>query len=117
MSTYQYYEFLALDRPLTPTEQSAVRTLSTRARITATSFTNEYHWGDFKGDPRKLIERYYDAHMYYADWGTQQIMLRLPRIILDLKAVQPYLVDDQVTAWTHGQFLVLDLVSEDEPGE
>jgi hypothetical protein len=45
MSEYQYYEFLAVDRPLTAAEQAEVRELSTRARITATSFTNEYHSG------------------------------------------------------------------------
>ena len=36
MSEYQYYEFLAVDRPLTAAEQAEVRQLSTRARITAT---------------------------------------------------------------------------------
>jgi hypothetical protein len=45
MSEYQYYEFLAVDRPPTVAEQAEVRELSTRARITSTSFTNEYHWG------------------------------------------------------------------------
>ena len=35
----------------------ALRTLSTRARITAMSFTNHYKWGDFKGDPNRLIGR------------------------------------------------------------
>ncbi|MFI6991817.1 hypothetical protein ACI2LC_09125 [Nonomuraea wenchangensis] len=43
MSEYQYYEFLAIDRPLTDKQQAEVRALSTRAHITATSFTNEYH--------------------------------------------------------------------------
>ena len=35
----------------------ALRTLSTRARITATSFTNHYKWGDFQGVPNRLIGR------------------------------------------------------------
>ena len=35
----------------------ALRTLSTRAQISATSFTNHYKWGDFKGDPNRLIGR------------------------------------------------------------
>ena len=35
----------------------ALRTLSTRAQITAMSFTNHYKWGDFKGDPNRLIGR------------------------------------------------------------
>ncbi|WP_344591454.1 calcium-binding protein [Actinomadura vinacea] len=56
--------------------------LSTRARITATSFTNEYHWGDFRGDPRRMMQRYYDAHLYVANWGTHRVMLRLPRALL-----------------------------------
>jgi hypothetical protein len=44
VSEYQYYEFLAIDRPRDDGEQAAVRSLSTRARISATSFVNEYHW-------------------------------------------------------------------------
>jgi hypothetical protein len=41
MSEYQYYEFLAVDRPLTETEQDEVREFSSRATITDTSFLNE----------------------------------------------------------------------------
>jgi hypothetical protein len=37
MSEYQYYEFLAVDRPLTATEQAEVRQLSTRARPPVTA--------------------------------------------------------------------------------
>src|SRR5215469_14407379 len=32
--------------------QDALRSTSSRARITATSFTNHYEWGDLKGDLR-----------------------------------------------------------------
>jgi len=42
MSEYQYYEFLAIDRPLDRAAQDALRSISSRARITATSFTNHY---------------------------------------------------------------------------
>ena len=53
MSEYQYYEFLALDRPLTEnTARCSCGRLSTRAEITATRFVNEYQWGDLKGDPQ-----------------------------------------------------------------
>ena len=83
MSEYQYYEFLAVDRPLTAAEQAEVRQLSTRATITATSFTNEYHWGDFRGSPDEMMRRFYDAHLYLANWGTHRIMFRLPRELRD----------------------------------
>jgi hypothetical protein len=61
MSEYQYYEFQALDRPLTQSEMGRLRTYSSRARITPTSFVNEYNWGNFKGDRREWMEKYFDA--------------------------------------------------------
>ena len=66
MSEYQYYEFLALDRPLTEKRRAELRSISTRAEMTATRFVNEYRWGDLKGDPRKMVERYFDAFLYLA---------------------------------------------------
>jgi hypothetical protein len=42
VSEYQYDEFLAVDRSLDASTLAAVRALSTRARITATSFVNTY---------------------------------------------------------------------------
>ncbi|WP_433375886.1 hypothetical protein [Streptosporangium sp. CA-115845] len=117
MSEYQYYEFLAVDRPLDAHEQAEVRALSTRARVTATSFTNEYRWGNFRGDPRRMMEHYYDAHLYLTNWGTHRIMLRLPRTLLDQDVAERYCVGDQVTAWVSGKHLVLELTSDDESGE
>ncbi|WP_328855748.1 hypothetical protein OHB01_18745 [Microbispora hainanensis] len=117
MSEYQYYEFLAVDRPLDARQQAEVRALSTRARITATGFTNEYHWGAFRGDPRRMMERYYDAHLYVANWGTHRMMLRLPRAVLGLDAVERYCVDGGVEAWVFGKHLILDFTSEDEGGD
>ncbi|TDC70583.1 hypothetical protein E1200_04930 [Actinomadura sp. GC306] len=117
MSTYQYYEFLAVDQPLDERQQAEVRALSTRARITATSFTNEYHWGDFRGDPRRMMRRYYDAHLYVTSWGTHQVMLRLPRTLLPLKVAEQYCIDPHVTAEVSGKHIILDLTSEDEGGD
>ncbi|HEY2048603.1 MAG TPA: hypothetical protein VGH03_04625 [Caulobacteraceae bacterium] len=78
MSEYQYYEFQAIDRPLGEADLEALRNLSTRARITATSFVNTYEWGDFKGDPAKLMEQWFDLHLHLANWGTRRLMIRWP---------------------------------------
>ena len=117
MSEYQYYEFLAVDQPLDERQQAEVRALSTRARITATSFTNEYHWGDFRGDPDRMMRRYYDAHLYITNWGTHRVMLRLPRTLLPVKAAERYCIDPHVTAEVSGKHVILDLTSEDESGD
>lgn len=117
MSEYQYYEFLAVDRPLDAAEQAQVRSLSTRARITATSFVNEYHWGDFHGDPGRLMERFYDAHLYVNNWGTHRLMLRLPRDLLDPDVVEGFCVGDQLSTRVTAKFVVLNFTSADDAGE
>jgi hypothetical protein len=92
VSEYQYYDFRALDRPLTRNEMAALRAISTRATITATSFTNHYEWGDLKANPSKLLEKYFDAFVYVANWGTHEFYIRLPQGSVDynlLKAVVP----------------------------
>src|SRR5258707_13466687 len=78
MSEYQYYEFLALDRPLTAKQRAELRSISSRAEITATRVTNEYQWGDLKGDPLQMVKGYFDAFLYLANWGTRQARFRLP---------------------------------------
>lgn len=68
MSEYQYYEFVAIDKPLTAAQMAELRSRSSRAVITPTSFVNEYHWGNLKGDPLDWMRRYFDAHIYVANW-------------------------------------------------
>ena len=82
MSEYQYYEFQSVDRPLTQTERQELRAISTRARITASSFTNHYDWGDLKADPALLLERYFDLFLYLANWGSRRFAVRLPAGVL-----------------------------------
>ena len=57
MSEYRYYEFQALDRPLTQEQISELRAYSSRARITPSSFVNVYNSGDFKGNPDSRKKR------------------------------------------------------------
>ncbi|WP_405135389.1 hypothetical protein [Nocardia sp. NBC_01388] len=117
MSEYQYYEFVAVDRPLTDRQLAQVRELSTRARITATRFVNEYHWGNFRGDPARMIERYYDAHLYVTNWGTHRFMIKLPSRMLAPDVAEQYCLDDQVTASISGEHLILDMTSDHYDGD
>lgn len=91
MSEYQYYDFRAIDRILTKTEVAELRSISTRAVITSTSFTNHYEWGDLKADPLKLLGKYFDVFLYVANWGTRALYLRLPQELVDYKAFRAML--------------------------
>lgn len=92
MSEYQYYEFIAIDKPLTTQQMAELRSVSTRARISTTSFVNEYHWGDFKGNPKHWIADYFDAFVYMANWCSCEFMLRVPLDCFSAKTIQAFQV-------------------------
>ena len=115
MSEYQYYEFLALDRPLTDTQRAELRQLSSRAEITATSFANEYSYGDFRGSPEKLMERYFDAFLYIANWGTRRLMFRLPRALLDAEVARQYCHTDAASVTETSDHVIISLDLDHDP--
>src|SRR6476659_1022044 len=117
MSEYQYYEFAAVDEPLTKKQMMELRALSTRAEITPVSFINEYHWGDFKGDPRKLIVDYFNAFLYYANWGTLWCMFRLPKDAVDLAAMKRFNAAEVIEISATGKRVIVDICIDDESGD
>jgi hypothetical protein len=117
MSEYQYYEFRAVDRPLSKQEMGALRAISSRADITPTSFVNTYNWGDFKGNPDALMKKYFDAFVYVANWGTHRFMMRVPRWALKEAALSAYCAGDSATVQETGDFVVLNFQSDEEEGD
>jgi hypothetical protein len=115
MSEYQYYEFAAMDRPLDAAAMTRLRSISSRARITSTSFVNHYEWGDLKADPMTLMERYFDLFLYVANWGTRRFALRLPTQFLRAADLEPFgLVDELVTIRRTGEHVIVDISCDDE---
>lgn len=114
MSEYQYYEFQTIDHPLDEEDRQALRALSTRARITATSFTNSYEWGDFKGDPAELMENWFDLHLYLANWGSRQFMIRLPKQLIDLSLLDDFVGEiDCAEIRVAGENVILDITRDE----
>ena len=114
MSEYQYYHFKAIDHALTKTEMAALRAISTRAVITTTSFTNHYEWGDLKADPLKLLEKYFDAFVYVANWGTREFHLRLPQELVDFKQLKSILPGKSAHVRSAGKFVIVSFEIEVE---
>jgi len=117
MSEYQYYDFKAIDHALTKTEMAALRSISTRAIITSTSFTNHYEWGDLKADPLKLLEKYFDALVYVANWGTREFHLRLPQELVDAKRLKAMLPGKSAQVRSSGKVITISFESDGEPDD
>lgn len=110
MSEYQFYDFLAVDRPLSAEDRADLRRISSRARITASGFTNSYSWGDLKANPRAMMARWFDVHVYLSNWNTRSLMLRLPRALVDLPLLGRCIAgSEDVTLSDAGEALILEV--------
>jgi hypothetical protein len=120
MSEYQYYEFQTIDRPLTAEQQSAMRRLSSRVDLSASRAAFNYSYGNFRGEPLKVLEQHFDALLYIANWGSKQLAFRFPKGIVAIEKLRPYTFGDEETFLLDllitEQHLILNLEIHEEEG-
>ena len=115
MSEYQYYEWQTIDRPLSPNEREAVSGLSSHMEtVTSTQAIVTYSWGDFKYDPCQVLLKYFDAHLYMANWGTRRLLFRFPKSAIDPDAIRPYCREEFLTLDLKGNYYILEFSLDDE---
>lgn len=115
MSEYQYYEFRAIDRPLTDPEMDELRELSSRAEISTTAFTNSYTYGRFRGKPLEMMQRYFDAFVYVTNWGSRELMYRIPDGYLDLEQASAYRADQVLELHRGKGHVIVEFGYNDDP--
>lgn len=116
MSAYQYYEFQAIDQPLTTQEQKTIQALSSRAQVTPHRAAFVYNYGDFRGDPEVILEKYFDAMFYIANWGTWKLMFRFPKKLVNLNWFRPYEIEAAIELSISSKYVVLDIEICEEGG-
>ncbi|NET39728.1 MAG: hypothetical protein F6K19_48510 [Cyanothece sp. SIO1E1] len=113
---YQYYEFQAIDRPLTKAEQDYVQSLSSRVRPTATRAVFTYSYADFRGSPLSVLEKCFDAMLYMANWGSYQLAFRFPKSAVNVPALESYCVDNILEVSTAAKYVTLNIEIHEEEG-
>ena len=116
MSEYQYHEWQAVDRVLTPEEQAAVNDLSSHIEVSSSRAVVTYHWSNFRHDPKQVLLNYFDAYFYLANWGSLRLVFRFPTGLLDEADISPYCIEDYITFEKIGKYQVLDLDFNPEDG-
>lgn len=115
MNEHQYLEFLALDHSLGEPEREQLRALSPTARITASSFADDYQWEAFKGNPRSLVAHWFDLHLHVSSRGARRLMIRLPQRLVDRSRLGRFLYGVPIVeVWTSADNLVVD-IRDDAP--
>ena len=109
MSEYQRYEFMTCDRPLTRAQLDEVNGLSSHIEASSTHAVIEYHWSGFKHDPIKVLHKYFDGFLYWANWGSPRLALRFPHGILPADLIDGYDFDEFVTFTKYPDYDILDM--------
>jgi hypothetical protein len=111
MSEYQYFEFQALDQPLTSAQQSAMRRISHSVELTPARAAFTYTAGSFKAEPSAVVLQHFDAMIHLTGWGDKRLMFRFPASLIDLQQVRAY--EDPLSRriiWSpRGDYALLDI--------
>jgi hypothetical protein len=116
VSEYQYYEFQALDHPLTHEAQAEMQSLSSRVQLTATSASFVYNYSDFPGNSYILLAEYFDAMLYITNWGTRQLMFRFPASAIPDDVIRAYQYADSMDWSTVDEYIILNIEFNPEGG-
>ena len=116
MSEYQYYEFRCIDRPLTAEEQKEIGSWSSRTHPTSTGAIFIYNYRDFPKDEKRVVEQYFDAMFYIANWGTKRLIFKFPKELMDIDSIKPYCTPEAISISESGENLLLDFHFSDEEG-
>lgn len=117
MGEYQYYEFQALDQPLTPEAQQEMRRLSSRVHLTANSASFVYNYADFRGNPVDILSSYFDVMLYITNWGTRQLMFRFPRQAITAQVQEQYHYAEFFEWSPVREYVILNIEYHDESGD
>lgn len=118
MSEFQYYEFGAIDRPLTAAQRELVSQYSRRAQVNAHRAVFSYSYSDFPADELDILKNYFDILLYVANWGSLRFAFRMPNSPALLKAWQAFVIDDMIQVKVYSDCVLIDLnFSEQESSD
>ncbi len=117
MSEYQYYDFRAIDRSLTPSQMEELRHLSSRATVTNRRAEFVYQYGDFRGNDEKLVQDMFDIMFYVNNMGTRRLVFRLPASLFEVSQCEDFLVSEEISHYRSGSQIILDLYFTEENDE
>jgi hypothetical protein len=64
-----------------------------------------------------MMARYFDAFLYLANWGTRQLMFRLPRGVLDEETAGLYCYTDAASVIETADHLIVSLYADRDPDD
>jgi hypothetical protein len=90
MSEFTTYDFRSIDRALTSAEMKEVNRLSSHIKVSSHKAVVSYSFGDFKHNPERVVEQYFDLLLYQSSYGQKQLIFKLPKDSVDYDELKRY---------------------------
>ena len=116
MSEYQFYEFKTIDKPLSEKDKIEISNWSSRTNASNTGAIFTYSYGDFPKNVLKVVEKYFDAMFYMANWGTTQLVFRLPNNLICSDQLRQYCITDGIDLIIKPDFTLVNICISYEEG-
>lgn len=124
MSEYQYYDFYAIDKALSPAQRKKIETYSSRSSPSARRATFVYNYSNFRYEPAAVLYDFFDIAIYVANWGSRRLLMKFPANRVDFKLLQAYNYaydgggyDEYVKIYKKGKFVMIDLYANIEDSD
>jgi hypothetical protein len=88
--------------------------LSSRAQVSRTSASFTYNYGDFRGDPIKVLTEHFDVLFYTANWGSRRLAFRFPISVGNYNMFRRFAFGETIAIKRKDKHLIVDLFFEDD---
>jgi hypothetical protein len=122
VSEFQYYEFHAIDKPLSLEAQEEVSSMSSRVKLSPKKAVFSYSYGDFRYKEEKVVIDYFDFMFYMANWGQVRIILKFPVEIVDFDLLKRYKIRtadsfiEEIRVYKESGYVLVDINYSEEEG-
>ncbi|MBB5352099.1 hypothetical protein HNR46_002340 [Haloferula luteola] len=97
MSEFQRYQWKVVGRSLSAKQRGDISELSSHISVRSDSAEVSYHWSGFKHDPIAVLKRYFDIHLYEANWGTQDVAFRFDADTVEVADLSLFAMGETLT--------------------
>jgi len=116
MSEYQFYEFRAIDKPLSKEDKAEIGSWSSRTNPSNTGAIFTYSYGSFPKDVITVTEKYFDAMFSVSNWGTTRLIFKFPTSLLTTDRIRQYCSENGLGIIKKSDFILLDIGYSEEEG-
>ncbi len=116
MSEYQYYEFCTINTPLTSEIRKEMYSLSSRAKVNTHGASYVYNHGNFRGNRKKLLLKYFDVFFYISNIGSIQLLFKYSNREVYANELKKYCINQVINCEARDPYIFLDINFNNEKG-